>query len=301
MQIITSSLARPELRPYVRAYAQRVCGTDDADQVISVPAQLEQILNFELGVMPGIHHRDHLVSDVVAVGGTQTDFSGHLDLRAGVESFAVFFQPAGWSMLFKTPVCEMTNRFMDATAVADSSLRALWNRLGEVSAFESRVMIVEECLLSRIPCASLRSEVTTSAANVIFRRRGAIGIAALASAYSIGLRQFERCFERGVGVSPKSFARIARFQSALDAKLVSPQRTWLDIAHSFGYHDQMHMIHDFEALGRTTPTHLIAQMADVRPPALVAEENNPKCRIFTMRNRSVAYSLPTAGKVTRFR
>ena len=66
-----------------------------------------------------------------------------------------------------------------------------------------------------------------------------------------GLRQFERSFERDVGVSPKSFARIARFQSALDAKLVSPQRTWLDIAHSFGYHDQMHMIHDFEALGRT--------------------------------------------------
>ena len=270
MQIITSSLARPELRPYVRAYAQRVCGTDDSDQVISVPAQLEQILNFELGVMPGIHYRDHLVSDVVAVGGTQTDFSGHLDLQAGVESFAVFFQPAGWSMLFKTPVCEMTNRFMDATAVGGSRLRELWSRLGEVSAFESRVLIVEEYLLGRIPAASPRREVTTSAANVIFRRRGAIGITALASAYSIGLRQFERSFERDVGVSPKSFARIARFQSALDAKLVSPQRTWLDIAHSFGYHDQMHMIHDFEALGRTTPTHLIAQMADVRPPALAS-------------------------------
>jgi hypothetical protein len=57
------------------------------------------------------------------------------------------------------------------------------------------------------------------------------------------------------------------------------------------------MIHDFEALGRTTPTHLIEQMADVRPPALVAEENNSKCRIFTMRKRSVAYSLPTAEKL----
>ena len=300
MQIITSSLARPELRPYVRAYAQRVCGADDSGQVISVPAQVEQILNFELGVMPGIHHRDHLVSDVVAVGGTQTDFSGYLDLRAGVESFAVFFQPAGWSMLFGTPVHEMTNCFMDATAVVDSSLRELWHRLGDVSSFELRVTIVEEYLLGRIASASLRNEITASAANLIFRKRGAVGIAALASAYSIGLRQFERSFERAVGVSPKSFARVARFQSALDAKLVSPQRTWLDIAHSFGYHDQMHMIHDFEALGRTTPTHLIEQMADVRPPALVAEENNSKCRIFTMRNRSSEYSLPTAGKIARF-
>ena len=269
MQIITSTSPRPELRRYVRAYAQRICGTDDSDRVISVPAQIEQILNFELGAMPGIHHRDHLLSDVIAVGGTQTSFSGHLHLRSGVESFAVFFQPAGWSALFRIPIHEMTNRFLDATAVAGADMRDLWNRLGEVSAFASRVMIVEEYLLDRIPGSPLRDEIA-AAANLIFRRRGAVGIPAVATAHSLGLRQFERRFEREIGVPPKPFARIARFQSALDAKLVSPQRTWLDIAHSFGYHDQMHMIHDFEALGRTTPTHLIHQMADVRPPALAA-------------------------------
>jgi site-specific recombinase XerD len=130
------------------------------------------------------------------------------------------------------PIHEMTNRFMDATAVVDSSFRELWNRLGEVSEFESRVLIMEKYLLDRVPRASVRNEITGSA-NFIFRERGAVGIAALASAHSLGLRQFERRFEREMGVSPKSFARIARFQFALDAKLVSPQRTWLDISHSF--------------------------------------------------------------------
>jgi methylphosphotriester-DNA--protein-cysteine methyltransferase len=69
---------------------------------------------------------------------------------------------------------------------------------------------------------------------------------------------------------PKVFARIARFQSAMDAKLASPARTWLDIAHSFGYYDQMHMVHDFQRLGRNTPTQLLLQMGDVRPSALVS-------------------------------
>jgi hypothetical protein len=91
MQIIMSSVARPGLRSYVRAYAQRVCEKADSAFVISVPAQVEQILNFELGVMPSIHHRDGLVSEVIAVGGTQTSFSGYLDVRPGVESFAVSF------------------------------------------------------------------------------------------------------------------------------------------------------------------------------------------------------------------
>ena len=143
MQLLMSTHPRPELRPYVRAYAQRVVGTNDPVSVESVPAQLEQILNFELGVMPGIFHRDVKLTDVALIGGAQTSFSGQLDLRPGVESFAVFFQPAGWSLLFDVPVCELTNRFVDAHAIIGSDIRALWNRLGDMSNFEARVRIVD--------------------------------------------------------------------------------------------------------------------------------------------------------------
>jgi AraC-like DNA-binding protein len=270
MQLLMSTHPRPELRPYVRAYAQRVVGTIDPVSVESVPAQLEQILNFELGVMPGIFHRDGKLTDVALIGGAQTSFSGHLDLRPGVESFAVFFQPAGWTLLYDVPVCEITNRFVDARAIIGPDIRALWNRLGDMSTFEARVRIVEEFLLNRLSLVSTTNHMAITA-NYVFWRRGAIRIPELASAHSLGLRQFERKFERETGASPKIFARVARFQSALDAKLASPQRTWLDIAHSYGYHDQMHMIHDFEKLSRTTPSQLIAQMGDVRPPALTSD------------------------------
>jgi transcriptional regulator GlxA family with amidase domain len=55
------------------------------------------------------------------------------------------------------------------------------------------------------------------------------------SFYSLGLRQFERNFDLETGASPKAFARVARFQATLDGKVVSPERSWVDIAHSFGY------------------------------------------------------------------
>jgi AraC-like DNA-binding protein len=270
MRILMSSQARPELRPYVRAYAQRVVEPSDQIVVQSVPAELEQILNLEFGVMPGVRHQGQRdVSHVAWLGGAQTSFSGYLELRPGVETFAVFFQPAGWSLLFKVPVAEVTDRIVDATAVPGSGLLSLWNYLGEAPTFESRVQIVEEFLLGRAARASAHNKMT-SAASCIFRRHGALKISSLANEYSLGLRQFERAFERETGISPKVFARVARFQAALDARLVSQQRTWLDIAHSFGYYDQMHMIHDFEKLGRAAPTELIAQMGDVRPPALVS-------------------------------
>ena len=272
MEVVLSHESQPELRPFVRAYAQRIVDSTGPVSVNHVPAQLEQVLNFELGTLPGIRHREHTVSDVVWIGGAQTVFAGTMELHPGVHSFAVFFQPAGWSALFEIPVLEITNRIVDAAAFHGQEMRALWNQLGEASSFEARIRITDAFLFDRISRLNQKKSVSSMsfAANLIRRQHGAVPIRVLADQYSVGVRQFERNFKREVGVSPKSFARVARFQGAVDAKLARPVRSWLDIAHSFGYFDQMHMIHDFERLGRTLPSRLIAQMGDVRPPALAA-------------------------------
>src|SRR5215831_11865265 len=104
-----------------------------------------------------------------------------------------------------------------------------------------------------------------AATNYVLRRHGALRMTELAERANLGLRQFERQFLRDVGVSPKTFARVARFQTALDAKISCPERRWVDIAHDYGYHDQMHMIHDFEKLGHNSPTQLINALGDNRP------------------------------------
>jgi AraC-like DNA-binding protein len=151
-------------------------------------------------------------------------------------------------------------------------MQTLWQRLGEGSSFEVRVRIAEDFLAKRVfevnHVRGIESEVT-----YLFRSHGAVAISQLARRSALSVRQFERRFRQATGASPKMFARIARFQAAVDAKLAAPQRTWLDIAHSFGYHDQMHMIHDFEQLGRKTPSQLLAEMGDVRPPALVSADH----------------------------
>jgi AraC-like DNA-binding protein len=267
MPILRSVEPSSGLRPYVRAYAYRKFEMTDLVAVEPVPAQLEQVLNFELGLLPCVRHRNDSVSAAVWIGGAQTSFPGYMELRPGVESFAIFFQPAGWSQLFSFPMCEFTNRIHDATQVVGDCMRILWNRLGESPLFEDRVSVVEQFLLNRASCA-IREGGMAAAATYLFKHHGSIRVLRLAHRESIGLRQFERRFHQETGVSPKVFARVARFQAALDAKLASPESTWLEIAHSHGYYDQMHMVHDFESLASNTPTQLIAQMGDVRPPAL---------------------------------
>jgi AraC-like DNA-binding protein len=271
MPTLESSQPCPALLPYVRAYAQRRFDSSDLAAIEPVPAQLEQVLNFEFGALPGLRRHDYESATEIWVGGAQISFPGYMHLQRGVESFAVFFQPAGLSRLFDIPIRELSNCVTDATSLLGHRMRWLWNRLGECSFFASRVALVEQFLLSRAACVTNAGRMTV-AAGYLFRRHGIVKIPALAYENSLSLRQFEREFLREVGASPKAFARVARFQSALDAKAAAPQRTWLDVALSFGYFDQMHMIHDFEILGNCAPTRLLVEMGDVRPPALTSAE-----------------------------
>ena len=71
-------------------------------------------------------------------------------------------------------------------------------------------------------------------------------IAALASRAGLSMRQFERRFIQQVGMRPKMLARVARFEAALEAKARRSTKSWTDVAHEFGYYDQMHMVHDFK-------------------------------------------------------
>jgi hypothetical protein len=65
----------------------------------------------------------------------------------------------------------------------------------------------------------------------------------------------------------------------LDAKVKSLDSSWLDLAHKFGYHDQMHMIKDFQGLSGFSPGSLLEQLGDMRPPALAAAEIRPNVQL----------------------
>jgi hypothetical protein len=73
-------------------------------------------------------------------------------------------------------------------------------------------------------------------------------------------------------LSPKLYSRVARFQAALDGKLDCHNVRWVDLACEFGYHDQMHMIRDFQKLSGLSPECLLARLGDMRPAALASRE-----------------------------
>jgi AraC-like DNA-binding protein len=262
------------LRPFVRAYAERTVGGTDEMQSVCMP-RVETILKFELGTPLEIltPTNESLTSPANVVVGAFGGSSLRERLRPGVTSFVIFFLPSGFTQLFGVPMVFSTNAAHEGEMVVGRELRLLRERLGEAGSFADRVVLVETMLFHRLSRAKAVPAMM-HAADRMLQARGTCRIEQVAGAYGFTTRHFERQFVRHTGFSPKHYARVARFQWAIDLKLASPERSWTAIAHELRYHDQMHLVHDFRKIAGAPPTEVIASLGDSRPQA-PAQRNPP--------------------------
>jgi AraC-like DNA-binding protein len=271
VHLVRSASPCVALRSYVRAYLHREIKSCPNPVVEPVHARLEPVLHFNLGNAFYVRKRDSEIWRVypAAVVGHQTRRGSDLVMSEGVEAFAVFFEPTGLAQLFRTPARYLVDRELEAGSVLGDSINALWTRIGEAATFEKRVCIIEDFLL-RLLTPSCERDRFTLAADRVFAAHGVVRIADIAMQAGLSQRQFERGFVAEMGCSPKLYARVARFQTALDIKIAWPRRSWMEIAHSLCYHDQMHMVHDFQTLTGSSPDRFMAELGEARPKALVA-------------------------------
>jgi AraC-like DNA-binding protein len=266
-------MPRVELKPFVRVFAQReISRTNEGFRQFGI-ASLEQVLSFGFGDAVRVDYTNgrSKVGPPVGVIGSQTaPFSwahydgSHLD-------FGIFLKPTALWQLFGIPPAVLLNEDGDATALIGSGIYTLWLRLAECGSFLERIRVAEEYLLPFAINAQPKSLVMKSAQYACLHS-GAVRIEELANSSGLSLRQFERRFVTEIGFTPKLFARIVRFQKALDAKRLAPGCSWMSVAHRLGYFDQMHMIRDFHGLGGALPGEIFEQIGDYQPWSLAAPE-----------------------------
>lgn len=236
----------PGLEQFVRFYSQRDARIRDEVVVHPVHARAAPLLEFIFGdrIKVFVGNRYVATSPDVLIVGAQTQSNAELRIQGTLQCFVILFQPDGLHRLFSLPMRELTDRNYDARGALGPVVSNLHQRLGECESLEERVRIVDQFLLQR--SMKLRGvEGISGIAQQIVSRAGSLPIANLAVSAGLGLRQFERRSFEQVGVQPKLFSRIVRFEAALDSKARYSQKSWAQIAHELGYFDQMHMIHDF--------------------------------------------------------
>jgi AraC-like DNA-binding protein len=176
------------------------------------------------------------------------------------EMAGVYFHAAEASAFTRVPTCALTDVIVDLEDLWDTAASELATVLNEANG-PARIDRLESALLSRIAVARgsrLALDVRGLAAWVL-RQQGRLTVQRLADAAGVSRQHLTRVFRDCVGVTPKLYCRLARFQSGLAYAGRGKNFDWAQAALELGYADQSHMIAEFREFSSLTPQVLATQ------------------------------------------
>jgi len=169
----------------------------------------------------------------------------------------VHFKPGGAFPFLGLPAGDLADTHVDLETLWGPSAGRLRERLCAARTSAERFQLLQEALLSRL-CHGVEQHYAVSAALDMFGKNQA-GQRVREAAKYLGLsqRRFIQVFKAEVGMTPKLFSRIQRFQQTRTFIQHNPSINWADLAVDLGYFDQSHFIREFLEFSGLSPTDYI--------------------------------------------
>ncbi|MGA8185840.1 MAG: helix-turn-helix domain-containing protein [Terriglobia bacterium] len=187
------------------------------------------------------------------ISGAHSEFAV-IDTAEQASVMGVQFKPGGAYPFLGMPASELRNRHVSLDALWGAGGVDLRDQLLEASTPEAKFRIVEKALLAQAS-DSLAGHPALEYALVEFQKRPNLRtISSVTHSIGISKRRFIQVFNKRVGLTPKLFCRVRRFQSALRLIAKGGKIEWADLAVDCGYFDQAHFIHDFTDFSGLNPS-----------------------------------------------
>jgi AraC-like DNA-binding protein len=170
------------------------------------------------------------------------------------------FRPGGVFPFLRMPVSEAED--------SSISLEDLWpgGRAGEIRerllaarSVEAMFADLERCLLDQLVRPLALHPAIAYALDQLQQPAAYSGrIAVVSDRVGLSRRRFIELFRQQVGLTPKVFCRVRRFQHVLQTAHLGKDIDWAQVALESGYYDQPHFIHDFQSFSGLTPGEYLA-------------------------------------------
>jgi AraC-like DNA-binding protein len=166
----------------------------------------------------------------------------------------VAFKPGGTVPFMRMPAHEASDADVPLESVwSPGRTAALRQRLLESASIDSTLDALEAVLHEIWRPPGLHPAVNFALA-AFDRAPLTTSIAAVTDAIGLSAKRFIERFKFEVGLTPKRYCRIRRFQRALALSHRGRHVDWTRVALDCGYFDQAHFIHDFRSFAGLTPT-----------------------------------------------
>jgi AraC-like DNA-binding protein len=219
--------------------------------LVSLPtAETSVVFRFGPAVRGGI--------DAYAFGGRQR--AHRKVIGAGHRAVTARFHLGASAAVSGASAAAIAGRIVPLDEVwGSAAARRLLDRLAAARDTRHAVAIVETAIAERVSLAHARGARPQLALEAADRLASA-NVSEVADHLGVSERHLRRVFREAVGVSPKAFARLRRFQRAVRAAREDGAASWASIAAGAGYYDQAHLITEFRAIAGVTPRVLLGEL-----------------------------------------
>lgn len=179
-----------------------------------------------------------------------------------VRSFGIRFFPGGAYPLLKASLAEFAGRAFSLDELLPGGAGTVAERLFAQPSFERQAEVADRFLMSRLEKNGRPDDsLVSNALYRIFVAKGCCSVSELAKAETVSARQLNRVFDRWIGLGPKKFSEIVRFQNVLTVVRNGRIANGSRLAADFGYSDQAHMIREFKRFYGESPLVAAAEYA----------------------------------------
>ncbi len=196
------------MRSYVRYYW--ALEGDEPFSVLTFPIGCPQIIFHKKSPLY-IPELDKKQSQFTISG--QVNFPAHIQSDGGLEMIVAVLYPHTIGMFIDTPPSAFYNLEISGYDIENRQVNDVAQRIFDCENDKECIDILENFLSSKIRSSLNISRIGMSVSTLL--RVPSTSVNALAASACLGKRQYERVFRETVGMNPKEYARIVKFQKAL--------------------------------------------------------------------------------------
>jgi AraC-like DNA-binding protein len=175
---------------------------------------------------------------------------------------AQFRSHGAWRLL-RIAQHELRDQVVELEAVLGDGVLALRRRLLDAPSPHACFVLLERWLAGLLGSGGEVHAGVRATGAAIAQSYGRLDLRALSRDTGYSREHLIRRFSEQVGLTPKAYANIVRFNHALQTAH-RRDASWAQIAHDCGYYDQAHLIRDFQRYAGRAPASLVQ---DRRPDA----------------------------------
>jgi AraC-like DNA-binding protein len=194
----------------------------------------------------------------------------HLSFSAGVYAAPVIvgspgtahclqvnFSPLGALRFFGVAQSEIAGRTLALDDLLGAGANLFIAQLHDAADWATRFALLDQFIARRFERAKEPHGTVEEVWHGLKHSKGAASIAGLAEGAGVSRRHLAKLFRAEIGATPKTIARILRFEHARTMAGTVPRLGWADIAYAAGYADQAHLVREFRQLSGLSPSDLM--------------------------------------------